>query len=372
MTNETAQSAAAKGPFYATVEAAEAFGRRLLLAHGLPEDDANTVASCLVRADLRGVDTHGLQYLPHYLERVRRGLINPKPELKVERVTPMVGALDGQNGFGFVVASKAMAAAIDLAREFGVGIVTARRSTHFGMAANYTLQALDAGFIGIALTNASPAMPPWGGMAPIIGTSPIAVCAPAGKEIPFDLDMSPAAAARGKVRRAARRGESIPLGYALDAKGRPTTDPNVALDGGVMQPIGGPKGSGLSMLMDVLCGVITGAGCAGDVGNQFLDYERPQNVGHFLLAMKPDLFISKEEYLLRMDKLAQRVHGCALAEGFNEVIMPGERERRFEAKYRRIGVPYNVKELAELQKEAAKAGLPPLPVSEAPLTSDAS
>ena len=372
MANEKAQGATAKGPFYATVEAAETFGRRLLLAHGLSERDANIVASCLVRADLRGVDTHGLQYLPHYLERVRRGLINPKPELKVERVTPMVGALDGQNAFGFVVATEAMAAAIDMAREFGVGIVTARRSTHFGMAANYSLQALDAGFIGIALTNASPGMPPWGGMAPIIGTSPIAVCAPAGKEIPFDLDMSPAAAARGKVRRAARRGETIPLGYALDAKGRPTTDPNAALDGGVMQPIGGPKGSGLSMLMDVLCGVITGAGCAGDVGNQFLDYERPQNVGHFLLAMKPDLFISKEEYFLRMDKLAQRVHGCALAEGFSEVIMPGERERRFEAKYRRIGVPYNVKELAELQKEAAKAGLPPLPVSEIPLAADAS
>ncbi|MGA2568843.1 MAG: Ldh family oxidoreductase, partial [Pseudolabrys sp.] len=189
---------------------------------------------------------------------------------------------------------------------------------------------------------------------------------------PFDLDMSPAAAARGKVRRAARRGESIPVGYALDAQGRPTTDPNAALDGGVMQPIGGPKGSGLSMLMDVLCGVITGAGCAGDVGNQFLDYERPQNVGHFLLAMRPDLFVSKDEYLARMDKLAQRVHRCALAEGFSEVIMPGERERRFEAKYRRIGVPYNAKELAELQKEAAKAGLRPLPVSDAPLAADAS
>jgi LDH2 family malate/lactate/ureidoglycolate dehydrogenase len=369
--NDTAQATAAKGPFYATVEAAETFGRRLLIAHGLSEQDAAIVAGCLVRADLRGVDTHGLQYLPHYLNRVRRGLINPKPELTVERVTPVIGALDGQNGFGFVVATKAMAAAIELAREFGVGIVTARRSTHFGMAANYSLQALDAGFIGIALTNASPAMPPWGGMAPIIGTSPIAVCAPAGKENPFDLDMSPAAAARGKVRRAARRGESIPLGYALDAQGRPTTDPNAALDGGVMQPIGGPKGSGLSMLMDVLCGVITGAGCAGDVGNQFLDFERPQDVGHFLLAMKPDLFVNKDEYFRRMDQLAQRVHGCALAEGFTEVIMPGERERRFEAKYRRIGVPYNVKELAELQKEAAKSGLPPLPVSESPLASDA-
>jgi len=370
MTQDAAPTATAKGPYYATVEAAEIFGRRLLTAHGLPDEDAKIVAGCLVRADLRGVDTHGLQYLPHYLDRLRRGLINPKPVLKVEKVTPMIGALDGHDGFGFVVATKAMAAAIDMAREFGIGIVTARRSTHFGMAANYTLQAMDAGLIGLVFTNASPGMPPWGGREPIIGTSPIAAGAPTGKETPFDLDMSPAAAARGKVRRAARRGESIPLGFALDSQGRPTTDPNAALNGGVMQPIGGPKGSGLSMLMDILCGVITGAACAGEVGNQFLDYDRPQDVGHFMLVMKPDLFVSRDEYLRRMDKLVQRVHGCARAEGFDEILMPGERERQFEAKYRRIGVPFNAKELAELQHEAARAGLPPLPVSTQPLASE--
>lgn len=356
-----------KGQLYATAEAAEAFGHRLLLAHGLSEKDASTVAQCLVRADLRGVDTHGLQYLPHYLDRVRRGLINAKPKLNVQRVMPSIGGLDGDNGFGFVVATKAMADAIEMAREFGVGIVSCRRSTHFGMAANYVLQAMDAGLIGLVFTNASPGMPPWGGRDPIIGTSPIACGAPADKETPFDLDMSPAAAARGKVRRAARRGETIPLGYALDKDGRPTTDPNAALDGGVMQPIGGPKGSGLSMMMDVLCGVFSGAACAGEVGNQFKDYDRPQDVGHFVMAMKPDLFVSKDEYLRRMDMLAQRVHGCRRAEGFDEILMPGERERRLEAEYRRRGVPYNVKELDALQAEAAKAGLPPLQVSTSPL-----
>src|SRR5215467_5129978 len=305
---QTASSKTASGPFYVDAEAAQSFGRQLLVAHGLSEEDAATVAHCLVLADLRGVDTHGLQTLPHYLERVRRGLINPRPDLKVERVKPMVGSLDGQNAFGFVVATKAMAEAIDMAREFGVGIVSARRSTHFGMAANYALQAMDAGYIGIVFTNASRAMPPWGGREGLSGTSPIAVAAPAGKETPFDLDMSPAVAARGKIRRAARRGESIPLDYALDAQGKPTTDPNAALDGGVVQPIGGPKGSGISMLMDILGGVITGAGCGGDVGNQFLDYDRPQNVGHFFLAMKPDLFVSRDEYFKNMDKLVQRVH----------------------------------------------------------------
>src|SRR3984957_14888176 len=132
----------AQGPFYVDAEAAETFGRRLLVAHDLPEEDAATVARCLVKADLRGVDTHGLQTLPHYLDRVRRGLINPRPNLKVERVTPMAGMLDGQDGFGFVVATKAMSEAIAMAAEFGVGIVSVRRSTHFGMACNYALQAV--------------------------------------------------------------------------------------------------------------------------------------------------------------------------------------------------------------------------------------
>src|SRR5271169_1051373 len=227
---QAANADTTQGPFYVDAEAAEVFGRRLLAAHGLPEEDAATVARCVVRADLRGVDTHGLQTLPHYLARVRRGLINPRPNLKVERVTPMVGALDGQDAFGFVVATKAMAEAIDMAGEFGVGIVSACRSTHFGMAANYSLQAMDAGYIGVVFTNASKAMPPWGGREGLLGTSPIAV------------------AARGKLRRAARRRQQIPLGYALAAKGRQTTDPNVALDGGTVQPIGGPKGSALAML----------------------------------------------------------------------------------------------------------------------------
>src|ERR1700721_1533791 len=154
---------AAHGPFYVDAEAAEMFGRRLLVAHDLPEEDAATVARCLVKADLRGVDTHGLQTLPHYLDRVRRGLINPRTNLKVERVTPMVGSLDGENAFGFVVATKAMAEAIDMASEFGVGIVSARRSTHFGAACTYALAAMDAGFIGLVFSNASRAIPPWGG-----------------------------------------------------------------------------------------------------------------------------------------------------------------------------------------------------------------
>jgi LDH2 family malate/lactate/ureidoglycolate dehydrogenase len=352
---------------YVAADAADAFVRALLAAHNVPAEDAAIIAGCLVSADLRGVDTHGICRLPGYLDRVRKGLINARPQLTPKRVTPVAATLDGQDAFGFVVGMCAIKEAIAMAREFGLGLVSARRSTHFGMAASYVMPAIDAGLIAFVFSNASPAMPPWGGKDGLLGTNPVAVGAPGGKLGPYLLDMSPAVAARGKIRRAARRGQQIPLGYALDAKGRQTTDPNVALDGGTVQPIGGPKGSALAMLMDVMGGVISGAAYGGDVRNHFEEYDKPQNVGHFIMAMKPDLFISREEYLGRMDTLAQRVHANPMAEGFDEVIMPGERERRLEARHRHTGVPFHAKEIAALQEAAAKAGLPPLAVSNAPL-----
>jgi len=351
---------------YVTAEDADAFVHALLLAHGLPAADAATVAACLVSADLRGVDTHGICRLPGYLGRLRRGLINARPNLAPKRVTPVAAVLDGQDAFGFVVGMVAIQEAMAIAREFGVGIVSVRRSTHFGMAASYVKPALEAGFIALVFSNASPAMPPWGGKDGLLGTNPFAAGAPGGKLPPFLLDMSPAVAARGKIRRAERRGESIPLGYALDAQGRPTTDPKAAL-GGVVLPIGGYKGSGLSMLMDILGGVISGAGFAGGVADQYKVYDRPQDVGHFFLAMRPDLFVSADDYRARMDTLVARVRDCPRAEGFDEILIPGEPEARLEAEHRRTGIPYSPGEIAVLQAEAAKAAVAQLPVSTRPL-----
>jgi LDH2 family malate/lactate/ureidoglycolate dehydrogenase len=354
------------GRVYVEAGAADAFARRLLLAHGMPEHDAAIVAACLVGADLRGVDTHGLCRLPGYLDRLRRGLINPRPVLEPERVTPVAAALDGQDGFGFVVGTRAMQEAIAIARELGVGVVSARRSTHFGMAAAYVRQALDAGLISLVFSNASPAMPPWGARTALLGTNPFAAGAPAGRHPPFLLDMSPAVAARGKIRRAERRGEKIPLGCALDADGRATSDPKAAL-GGVVLPIGTYKGSGLSMLMDIFGGVISGANYGGDVGDQYKVYDRPQDVGHFFLAMKSDLFVPGENYRERMDTLIERVHACPTAPGFDEVLTPGEPERRHEEERRRRGIPYSANEAAALQEGAAEAGIAPLAVSPKPL-----
>ena len=230
------------------------------------------------------------------------------------------------------------------------------------------MQALDAGFIALVFSNASPAMPPWGARTALLGTNPFAAGVPAGRQPPFLLDMSPAVAARGKIRRAERRGEKIPLGYALDGDGRPTTDPTAAL-GGVVLPIGGYKGSGLAMLMDIFGGVISGAAYGGDVGDQYKVFDRPQDVGHFFLAMKPDLFVPEDDYRARMDTLIERVRACPTAEGSDEVLIPGEPERRYEEARRRSGIPYSGAEIAALQKEAAKAGVAALAVAERPLGS---
>jgi LDH2 family malate/lactate/ureidoglycolate dehydrogenase len=260
---------------------------------------------------------------------------------------------------------KAIDAAIEMARANGIGVVAARRSTHFGMAASYVLRAIEQGFIAQVYSNASPAMPPWGGRDAMLGTSPFACGAPGGKLDPYVLDLSFAVAARGKIRKAARRGENIPPGYALDAAGRETTDPSAALDG-VVLPIGGYKGSGLAMLMDVMGGVVAGAGYAGGVGNQFTDYDRPQDVGHFFLVVKPDLFVSLDEYRRRMDNLVTAVRGARRAEGFDEILMPGEREQRLEEKHRRTGIPIGPVELESLRKIAAKAQVDPPRVSPRP------
>jgi LDH2 family malate/lactate/ureidoglycolate dehydrogenase len=362
-----ATSNTAPDRFYASALAADAFARSLLGAHGVPAEDAATIADCLVRAELRGVDTHGLNWLPLYLERVRRGVINVRPKLEIKRVSAVAATLDGDNGFGFVVGMRAIREAIAMARESGIGVVSARRSTHFGMAAAYAIPAVEAGLMAMIFSNASPGMPPWGGKDRMLGTNPFCMAAPGGKHRPIILDMSPAVAARGKIRRAERRGEQIPIGYALDAQGRATTDPKAALAGGVVLPIGTYKGSGISLFMDIFGGVISGAGFGGDVGDQSKDFNRPQDVGHFFLAMKPNLFISEEEYRARIDTLVERVHAAPRADGFAEILLPGEPEDRIEAERRRTGIPYASTEVAALQEEAKRAGVQPLVVADRPI-----
>lgn len=354
------------GKLYVTASDLRRVCRDMLVKHGMPLADAETSARCLVESDLRGVETHGVVRLPHYLNRVRLDLINMNPAIKVTHVTPVVAAVDGNNGFGYVVASRAMDEAIAMAAVYGIGMVSVRGSNHFGMAASYVLQAIRAGYMSMVFTNASASMPPWGGRDPVLGTSPFAAGAPGGRLPPFVLDMAPAVVARGKIRLAAKRGERIPEGWGLDKAGQQTTDPHAVLDDGVVLPMGGPKGSALSMMMDIFSGVFSGSAFAGDVTNHTTDFKKPQDVGHFMLAIKPDLFMSRTDFEARMDVLAGRVKGGRRAQGVDEILVSGEPEDRKEQERLKTGIALPRAELDLMVKEAENCGVVFPPMSATP------
>ena len=344
-----------------SAEDLEVFVTALFAKAGVPADDATQVARCLVAADLRGVVSHGVGRVPIYLHRLAVGLVDPRPAIVVEPLTPVAARVDGANGFGFVVARRAMAEAMQRAGTFGIGLALAHRSTHFGMAASYLRQAIDGGLAAFVFTNASPAMPVWGGRTPFLGTSPFAFGAPGGDHgPPILLDMATSVVARGKIRRAAAAGQPIPAGWALDRDGQPTTDAQAGYDG-IVLPLGGPKGSGLSLMMEVLAGVMSGAAFGGGVGSQYSDDDRPQNVGHMFVALRPDLALPATEYRARMDALAARAKSCPPVAGGGEILFPGEPEARLETERRRNGIPLAREDLDGLATAARELGLPPPP-----------
>lgn len=334
-----------------------AWGTAAFRKVGLPPEDASLVAKCLVQADLRAQPGHGLQRLPLYCKRIRAGIVNPTPNVCVTQTSPSSVLVDGDDGMGFVVATAATDKAIELARTQGLGLAGVRRSTHFGCSAHYVLQALNADMVALVFTNSSPALPPHGGAKALLGASPFAAGAPSGFEHPLVLDMSTTVVARGKLRLAAQRGELIPPGVGLNPDGQPTRD-GMEVFHGVTLPFGGAKGAALSMLMEVLAGVFTGSNFAGKVRSLYNDFEAPQNVGHFILCMRPDIFLgSVEDFKGRMDTLARVVKAQPRAEGVDEILMPGEPESRAEAANVKKGVPMQDDVVQSLRAEAESMGL---------------
>lgn len=349
---------------YANAQEAKTFTSSILEKAGLSAEDASTMAACLVQADLRGVSSHGLARLEQYTTRARSGLVNTKPNIVTRQITPVAVQVDGDNGFGFVVATLAMKEAIQRAQTYGIAIATVKRSNHFGMAASYILQAIEAGMMAFVFSNASKNMPAFGSKEPLFGTSPFATGAPSGDEIPFILDMAPSVVAKGKIRVAARNGRTIPEGWAVDENGKPTTDPIAAIKGMVV-PIGGPKGSGIAMLMDVMSGVLSGSAFAGEVGDQYRD-ERPQNVGHCFIVINPELFLEPGEVRTRMDTLVRKVHASHPADGVKEVFAPGEPEYRMAEARSHEGIPFGEVERQMLNNVAARFSVPDLKFSPVP------
>lgn len=324
---------------------------------GMSADDADIMARCLVGANLRGIDTHGVGCIPNYVLNLEEGRVQARPDIVMERRAPWAFSVDGGNGMGHVVATRTMRAVIETCAAVGIAVATVRHSTHLGAAGQYPLMAADRGYLGMAMANASATVAPWGSSRPLIGTNPIAVAAPAGRQPPFVLDLATSAGARRKIRQALELGQPIPSDWALDAEGKPTTDPAKALVGATL-PMAGAKGSGLAMMVEVLAGVLSGAGFAGTVGDLYSNHERPMDSGNFLLALDVSIFMPPAEFAARMEALMERVHGLDPAPGVDTVRVPGERSALLEAERRRDGIPLSATTLGELRALGERLGVP--------------
>lgn len=332
------------------------FGRRVFESLGVPADDARDVSSCLIKAELRGVDSHGMVRLPVYARRLQAGVVKPRPAIRLLASSTAAALLDGDNGLGPVVGSRAIEAAFDLARQHGTGFVGVRNSNHFGPAAYYVEKAVMQGFIGLAISNAPPNMAPFGGRARFLGTNPVAVGVPAGDEAPLIFDASTSVVARGKIIVAAHNKTTIPEGWAVDPDGYATTDPEQALAGAVL-PFGGAKGSAISFIIDIFCGVLTGAAFATHL-HTLEDLGSVQNVGHVLAAVRTDLFLPDDEFRTRMDAVLRMLKASPPApDGSGRVLVPGEIELAEESRNRAQGVALAAPIVAQLSRLGQELGV---------------
>ena len=296
-------------------------------------DHARLIAEALVEADLADVSTHGMAMLPLYVRRLQRRLINPEPNIRIVRDSALHALVDGDNGAGHLVSIKAMAICVDKAKRNQVAVVGVRNSNHFGAAAYYSMMAVKEDLIGFSATNTPPCMAPFGGTTPIFGNNPFSVAIPTGEGFPIVLDMATSNVAFGKVFRARQTGQKIPLDWALDRQGRPTDDADVAYHAALLQGVGGHKGYCLSVAIDVLSGILTGALFARDIPPQ------GTGTGHFFAALDPEMFIPLDEFKRRMSQMMAQVKESSLAEGVDVVYLPGEKEHVSRERRLREGIP---------------------------------
>jgi len=324
--------------------AAEIFERA-----GIPRTEADRVGDALVSADARGMTSHGVMRIPMYLKKVQAGGFKSATKGKVLRETAATMVIDGEDGLGQVLTWRAMEEAIAKARKVGAGIVGVTRSNHYGEGAYYALQAIRADMIGILTTNGSANTPPHGGRTVVAGNLPLTVGVPADQELPILLDMAMCASSKGRIAYAAKKGERIPEGWAVDADGRATVDPQKVLDGGWILPIGGYKGWGMILVLDILSGVLTGGRMGTEITDLFTgDAATPQGLGHFVMAINIAAFMPVAEFKQRMDARIRSIKQAELLPGFTEILMPGERELKLERERRRNGIPLSVAVLDQI------------------------
>ena len=351
------------------IEALREFCTRVFLHFGVPKNDAMQAAEVLASADLRGIDSHGVARLHSYFDMLGEGRINPKPEIKVVRSTLSTATVDGDNGLGLVVGPQANRIAMDMAEKAGSGWVSVRNTNHYGIAGYYVLKALERALIGWAMTNSTMLVAPLWGAERMLGTNPIAIAFPGKDEPPIVIDMATSAAAYGKIEIALRRGEPIPEGWAVDSQGRSTTNPNDMVDGGALLPLGsdrdrgGHKGYGLAVMVDVLCGVLSGANWGPFAPPFALRQEIPKRsvgkgIGHFFGAMRIDGFMDGDSFKRQIDDYIRVFRATKPAPGTNGPLIPGDPEREMEQVRSKKGVPLVLPVVEELRDISRKTGVP--------------
>jgi LDH2 family malate/lactate/ureidoglycolate dehydrogenase len=296
--------------------------KNIFINHKLSKNHASICAEALINAELVGAPSHGMSRLKMYCDRIQKKLINPKPKIKIKKISQSIAHVDANNSIGFVAADIAIKTAINNAKKTGIALVAVKNSGHYGLSGYYAEQAVKKNLMVMVFTNAPPAIAPHGALKALFGTNPICFGTPTGSKIPFILDTSMSMINRGKIRVAARNGDKIQEGVALDKFGKPTTDANKALEG-VQLPIAGFKGSGLAWMVDILSGVFTGGNHGGKVKDPFDDFSGPQNIGHLFITMKPNLFVGNN-FNKRIKDNIKTIKKLPKIKGIKEILYPGQ------------------------------------------------
>lgn len=348
------------------------FVHRLLESAGLPEDHAQLASTILVEANLRGIDSHGVARVPHYLSRIRHGSINPHPHMQAERLSLSAGCLDGDHGLGHLVMHRAAEQAIELAQYTGAGWVAVRNSSHCGALAYYGQQIADAGMIGLVFTHVDSLVLPYGAKQPFCGTNPLCFCAPmaAAGDDPNGqrsvcLDMATSRVPWNTVANAAKEQVSIETGWAVDGDGNDTTTADQVA---ALHPMGDYKGSGLGMMIDVLCSLLSGAPFGPDISKMYGDPAEQRNLGGLVGAIDIGRFVQLSTFCSRLTSMIERWTALPPTQPGGKVLYPGEPELLIREERVRTGVPIGLHVLAELDEQAHSLGLKTLSSESSPVT----
>ena len=324
--------------------------KEIFIKHKLSSEHAEISAKAIINAEFVGAYGHGLSRLKMYCERIKKKVINPKPKIKIKKISQSISQIDADNSIGFVSADIAIKRAIKNAKKTGIGLVAVKNSGHFGLSGYYAEQAVKKNLVTMIYTNAPPAVAPYGARKSLFGTNPICFGTPTYSKIPFILDTSISKINRGKIRFASKNNMKLPSGVALDKFGKPTTDANKALKG-VQLPIAGFRGSGLAWMVDILSGVLTGGNHAGRVKDPFEDFSGPQNIGHLFITFKTNLFV--KDYNNRIKDNIKKVKRLPKVKGVKEIMYPGQNKyKRYKMNLNKeIKISKIIKEELEILKK---------------------